>query len=410
MTKLSLLVPCYNCEATLEDAISSIFSQAPVFPFDITMVDDGSTDSTFEVMKMLARRHRGVRLVRHTSNRGGGAARNTAVAHSDGDLLFCVDGDDILGPGFLENMTRFWSRRKCDGLGMSTSIKFRGGNTKNVAYVSEFEGPGSPVRFEWFLDGAQCSLGVVFLMTRAAYERVGGYPTEHGFDTQGMAFRFLCNGLSAYTCPDTVYYHRVGLPKSYYKREQQAGRINWNWFNVFDEFLYVFCDAVKARLLEHDLFEVPGRPAPDDLLKVVAGKRGIYASGYRSLISSGPGNVAREYDSARDRYKLYWLGNFHRLNGRYAKALVYYARALALGFHYRSIFYRMLQAELGLSASGMQPAEALEELALYSQPFPAARRPIGQRLFHRMMSRENLRRPALAMKSLRDRLGGRKRG
>ena len=54
MTKLSVIIPCYNCEDTLEAAVASVFQQAPEFAFDVTMVDDGSTDSTYAVMQRLA--------------------------------------------------------------------------------------------------------------------------------------------------------------------------------------------------------------------------------------------------------------------------------------------------------------------------------------------------------------------
>ena len=408
MTTLSVVIPCYNCESTLEAAVSSVLQQAPIFPFDLTLIDDGSTDSTYQVIRRLARRDVRIKVLQHEANRGGGAARNTAILNTTGELVFCLDSDDMLGAGFLESMTRFWSQKRCDAVAMSTSIKFRGMDTKNVAYVSEYETGGRPVRFESFLDGSPCPLHVVFMMTRAAFSRVGGYPTEHGFDTQGMGFRFLCHGLSAYACPDTLYYHRVGLTKSYYKREQQAGRLNWNWLNILDEFLYLFKDSIQDQLLRHDIFDVPGRPAPNDMLKAVAGRRDIYASDYRSLLRKGPQAVARESTRARNRYRQYWLGNFHRLQGRHATALRYYARALALGFRYRMIYYRMLQAELGLAGGGKLPVGVLEELLLYSRPFPVSRRPLDQRLFHRLMANERLRQPALFVKNLRDRLRRRK--
>jgi glycosyltransferase involved in cell wall biosynthesis len=409
MTKLSMVVPCYNCEATLEDAVASIFRQDPIFPIDITMVDDGSADSTYEVMQRLARQDRRIKVLRHKSNCGGGAARNTAVEHTDGDLIFCLDSDDMLGPGFLENMTRFWDKKKCDGLGMSTSIKFKGRNIKNVAYVTEFERPGRRVRFESFLEGSRCSLGVVFLITRAAFNLVGGYPTEHGFDTQGMAFRFLCHGLTAYTCPESTYYHRVELPQSYYMREQRTGRVNWNWFNVLDEFLYLFKDAIQVKLLRHNLFDMPGRTAPDDLLKIVAGRTDIYVSDYKHLIREGPEGVARESEGSEDANRQYWLGNFHRSKGRHSKALTHYSRALALGFDYRIIYYRMLQTELSLAGSDMQPKESLDELVLYSRPFPLSQRRFRQRIFHSMLASRRWRGLAMTLKLLWDRLRGGKR-
>ncbi|HSQ74487.1 MAG TPA: glycosyltransferase, partial [Bacteroidota bacterium] len=82
--KLSIIVPCYNCEETLGEAVDSVYQQEPEVPFDITMVDDASTDGTYDRMRALAARHPGIRIVKHHRNRGGGATRNTAVAHSDG--------------------------------------------------------------------------------------------------------------------------------------------------------------------------------------------------------------------------------------------------------------------------------------------------------------------------------------
>lgn len=189
MTSLSLIVPCYNCADTLEDAVSSIYRQDVPMPFDVTMVDDGSTNSTYEVMARLAAQHPNIRLARHRSNLGGGAARNTAVANSTGDLIFSLDADDMLGDGFLANITQFWMSKRSDAVGMSTSVKFRGSNVDDVAYITRYEGPGKRVRFESFLEGPCCSLSVVFLITRRAFERLGGYPTAHGFDNQGMGFR-----------------------------------------------------------------------------------------------------------------------------------------------------------------------------------------------------------------------------
>jgi hypothetical protein len=248
------------------------------------------------------------------------------------------------------------------------------------------------------------------MMTRAAFRRVGGYPTDHGFDTQGMGFRFLSNGLEARVCPETIYYHRVGLPRSYYRREQLKDRLNWNWFNVLDEFLYIFKDRIKDELLEHDLFDVPGKPAPQDLVKIVQGRSDIYSPKYRSLIDRGSERVASDFVRSQDRYLQYWLGNFHRARGRNARALSHYSRALELGFGFRIVYYRMLQAQLALSGNPKGPVDALEELLLYSRPFPSARRPFRERILHRFLENDALRQPALAVKSLRDHLRSPKTG
>ncbi len=380
MVKLSIVIPCYNCQQTLAEAVDSVYRQNAAIPFDLTMVDDGSTDATYEVMESLSARFPEITLVRHQVNQGGGAARNTGVASSDGDIVFCLDSDDVLGPDFIENMTQFWMKKRCEAVGVTKSVKFKRSNLNDVAYTTEFAAPGQQVTFESLLDASLCSLLSTFLMTREAFAHVGGYPTQHGFDTQGMAWRFLCNGLTAYTCPNATYYHRVNYHQSYYLREQSAGRINWNWFSVFDENLYVFADHVKAKILQSDLFPIPARSQAPDLLTLVQGQDPIYAPNYRELIVLGRDAVAARFESTDDGFTQYWLGSYHSSKGQYREALLHFGRALELGFGYRIIHYRMLLASLRLSGRNIAVEDGLEELALYCRPYPVERLPFRKRI------------------------------
>lgn len=347
--KLSIIIPCYNCEGTLAEAVDSIFRQESAIPFDITMVDDGSTDGTNGVMAALAQLHPEIKLVRHSSNRGGGPARNTAVASSDGDLIFCLDSDDILGPDFLKNMTRYWLDKRCDGVGISKSIKFRNSNLRDVAYVTDFEGPGRQVRLESLFDSSACSLFSTFLITRAAFDCVGGYPTAHGFDTQGMAFRFLYSGLTAYTCPEAVYYHRVEHGQSYYVREAGAGRTHWNWFKIFQEFLYLFQDEVKARILDYECFPSSPQPTIESVLRTLP--QDIYVDGYRDLIHAGRDKAAAQLGASPNKYEQYWVGTYFLSKARYAEALDHLVRALHGGFIHRIGYCELLEAALKASGS-----------------------------------------------------------
>jgi glycosyltransferase involved in cell wall biosynthesis len=394
MTKLSVIIPCYNCADTLGEAVASLFRQDPVIPFDLTMVDDGSTDSTYAVMEELRRDQPRINLVRHESNLGGGAARNTGVARSAGDLLFFLDSDDILGPDFLRNMTQFWLKKKCDAVGMSTSVKFRGRNLNDVAYVTEFEGPGKPVRFESFFEGPRCSLSVVFMMTRRAFEAVGGYPTEHGFDTQGMAWRFLCGGMTAYTCPDTVYFHRVEFHDSYYLREYARGAVNWNWFCILEEHLYLLNDRTKDRLLTADLFAAPGKPAPPPVVNIMREDRNVYTRGYRTLLRLGRAGAARRLVKSKSGFAQYWLGTYWYSKGSYERAIDHFRNALRAGFRYRIVYYRMLQASLKLSGREVPGPDGLRALLGYSQPYPEDRLPLRHRIVLYLLRNRFTRAPA----------------
>ena len=92
----SVVIPCYNQAHFLCEAIESVIAQS--YPnFEIVVVDDGSTDNTFEV----AARYQGVRCIRQ-NNQGLSAARNSGLRGSRGDYLVFLDADDRLLPNALE--------------------------------------------------------------------------------------------------------------------------------------------------------------------------------------------------------------------------------------------------------------------------------------------------------------------
>ncbi|RDV16712.1 glycosyltransferase [Pontibacter diazotrophicus] len=89
---VSVIIPCYNHGAYLQEAFESVWSQA--YPsIEIIVVDDGSTDNTREV----AASTKGVKYI-YQKNQGLSAARNTGVRHSEGELLVFLDADDWLLP------------------------------------------------------------------------------------------------------------------------------------------------------------------------------------------------------------------------------------------------------------------------------------------------------------------------
>ena len=94
---LSVIIPAYNAEKHLEEAVRSVRAQEPALPcgmrIEIIVADDGSADGTAALAERLGC------IVLKGENRGAGAARNAAIARAKGSLFFLLDADDVVLPG-----------------------------------------------------------------------------------------------------------------------------------------------------------------------------------------------------------------------------------------------------------------------------------------------------------------------
>jgi len=98
MAKISVVIPCYNHAHFLELAVKSVTNQT-YHDYEITIINDGSTDNTHEVAARLLSSN--IKCV-FQNNRGLSAARNTGISHSSGDYLVFLDADDELETTFFE--------------------------------------------------------------------------------------------------------------------------------------------------------------------------------------------------------------------------------------------------------------------------------------------------------------------
>ena len=97
---LSILMPVFNERERVGEAVAQVLRIELPTPFELIVVDDGSTDGTGEVLRDLQRDER-VRLISHERNRGKGAAVRTALARAAGDYATVFDADLEYDPSDL---------------------------------------------------------------------------------------------------------------------------------------------------------------------------------------------------------------------------------------------------------------------------------------------------------------------
>lgn len=107
---LSVIVPVYNGEKTIENCLRSILSQT-LENIEIIVINDGSTDNTPEKVKSI--KDARIRLI-SVKNGGQGMARNIGIEEATGEYIGFVDADDTICPGMYEKMVRFAKENHAD--------------------------------------------------------------------------------------------------------------------------------------------------------------------------------------------------------------------------------------------------------------------------------------------------------
>ena len=101
---VSMLMPAYDSERYIADAIASLQTQAPC-DLEIVVVDDGSQDSTAQIVREVAAGDPRVHLLQGP-HRGVAAARNLALGAARGRLIGFLDSDDLCPPGRIDRQLR----------------------------------------------------------------------------------------------------------------------------------------------------------------------------------------------------------------------------------------------------------------------------------------------------------------
>jgi glycosyltransferase involved in cell wall biosynthesis len=202
--QVSVIIPAYNSAATLAAAIDSVLAQRGC-PAEIVVVDDGSTDSTPELLKTFSQ---SVKVVRQR-NAGAAAARNSGVAAATGEYLAFLDADDTWLPGRLQ-----------------LTIGALEHNTKAVLSFSDYliadssgevfdrSRAGRAPSHQDLLRCAWPILPSAVTVRRSAYEQVGGFCAEFkgcGGDDPYMWLLMSESGPFEYV-PEALMVYRSATP------------------------------------------------------------------------------------------------------------------------------------------------------------------------------------------------------
>lgn len=132
---LSIIVPCYNCENTIESCVESILGAlrfSKIMEYEILLINDGSTDKTKKKLDLLSENDERVKVY-YQQNSGVSAARNKGIDNSVGDYINFIDADDTINEKFYFSFVKNFDENidifVC-GINNNISPKLHGGGEK----------------------------------------------------------------------------------------------------------------------------------------------------------------------------------------------------------------------------------------------------------------------------------------
>lgn len=196
--RVSVIVPAYNAASTIGDCLHALRLQSYGQPYEIIVVDDGSTDATATLAA-----ERGARVLRLSRGRPA-AARNAGIAIATGTLICCTDADCAPAPDWLEQLTQPFNDPQVAAAKGTYA-------TRQRSLVARFV----QLEYEDKYDLIAQSATIDFIDTySAAYRRevlmAGGAFDERFFylEDQELSFRLAAQGYHMVFQPSAIVYHQ----------------------------------------------------------------------------------------------------------------------------------------------------------------------------------------------------------
>jgi poly-beta-1,6 N-acetyl-D-glucosamine synthase len=191
---VTILVPVYNEEAMIAAVLRSLLElRYPVF--HVIVVDDGSSDNTYERAAAIAGQYgqSTIRVVRK-NNGGKASALNTGITLAITDFVLCMDGDSRLHPDTLRFAMRHFVDPRVGAVAGNVKVVNRQNVWTKLQALEYVEGLNTARRAQGFLRVVNIIPGPIGVFRRDALLRAGGYDTDTFAEDADLTLKLLTAG------------------------------------------------------------------------------------------------------------------------------------------------------------------------------------------------------------------------
>lgn len=202
---ISVLIPSYNQQAYLPDAIESVLDQN--VQGELIIVDDGSTDHSLEIARKYQSEHPEFIKVILQVNKGLASARNTGIMNAQYDWVYPLDADDMLADNALVKIIETMHTHPGADI-IAPSMKTFGTSNEVIILMP------NPT-FEDFKTGNR--IPYASAIRKSKLLEIGGYSPrmQEGYEDYHLWFNLLSRGAKIVTIPEPLFLYRTKKESMY---------------------------------------------------------------------------------------------------------------------------------------------------------------------------------------------------
>jgi poly-beta-1,6 N-acetyl-D-glucosamine synthase len=221
---MSVVVPCYNKGEHIGETIQSLVNSDYKGLKKIIIVDDCSTDNSFEVIKRFAKKYSKVMAVQTPKNTGNAAgAKNYGLGFVKTELICCIDADSYIKENALRNMVGYFNNPQIGSVTGRILVK----NNKNLLerlQAIEYAMIIFTRKLLEFIEGIWVTPGALSVYRTEALKEVGGFDTENITEDVEITWKLIKAGYRIKVAVNAITYTSVPNTRKGWWRQ----RIRWD--------------------------------------------------------------------------------------------------------------------------------------------------------------------------------------